>query len=536
MIPDIAALHRAMSRVSAGSLLASGIALLALALRLLAGPRPIDDAYITFRYARNLAGGLGLVYNPGQHVLGTSTPLFAAILASIAAATGLDPPSAAVAVSALADAVTAFLVYRLALGLRFPGWAALACAATWCLYPVAFRYAIGGMESSVATALVLAAVSAHLSRRSGWAMALAGLAVLARPDMLAVAAILLAAAGLEARRLPVRGALILAAVLLPWLVVAAWQYGTPIPQSLYAKTQAIYAVPRLENAWQILYWIGGLALAGPIDLAADGLSVYLTGPSRLLACAVGGLLLLAWAAGALGAVRSDPRRAPLLAIPVVVGAAYAVAGLRGTLMAEWYLVPLAPFFFLGLFAVILRACRPDEGPLHLGAAAALGALLLAAQLAGIEAVRSPGWSVAPRIARTEREELYRQAALYLRPHLAPADTVAAAEIGAFGYYCDCRILDTVGLVTPEALRYYPLPAASYAVNYAVPPDLIKDAAPRFLVSLDVFIRRSLEDAEWFRRDYERIWHADTAIFGSRGLEVFRRSPAASGGGRSRAGR
>ena len=25
-----------------------------------------DDAYITFRYARNLAEGLGLVYNPGE--------------------------------------------------------------------------------------------------------------------------------------------------------------------------------------------------------------------------------------------------------------------------------------------------------------------------------------------------------------------------------------------------------------------------------------------------------------------------------------
>ena len=29
---------------------------LALALRLAAGPWPVDDAYITFRYARNLAG------------------------------------------------------------------------------------------------------------------------------------------------------------------------------------------------------------------------------------------------------------------------------------------------------------------------------------------------------------------------------------------------------------------------------------------------------------------------------------------------
>ena len=33
-----------------------------------------DDAYITYRYARNLADGAGFVYNPGERVLGTTPP------------------------------------------------------------------------------------------------------------------------------------------------------------------------------------------------------------------------------------------------------------------------------------------------------------------------------------------------------------------------------------------------------------------------------------------------------------------------------
>ena len=53
----------------------------ALAARLVTTPHPIDDAYITFRYARNLAEGLGLVYNPGEWVLGTTAPLWAVVLA-----------------------------------------------------------------------------------------------------------------------------------------------------------------------------------------------------------------------------------------------------------------------------------------------------------------------------------------------------------------------------------------------------------------------------------------------------------------------
>ncbi len=61
-------------------------AMVALAARLLTGPHVIDDAYITFRYARNLAEGLGLVYNPGEWVLGTTAPLWAIL-------PGWQPPS-----------------------------------------------------------------------------------------------------------------------------------------------------------------------------------------------------------------------------------------------------------------------------------------------------------------------------------------------------------------------------------------------------------------------------------------------------------
>ena len=40
----------------------------------------MDDPYITYRYARNLAEGHGLTYNPGELVLGTTSPFFAIIL------------------------------------------------------------------------------------------------------------------------------------------------------------------------------------------------------------------------------------------------------------------------------------------------------------------------------------------------------------------------------------------------------------------------------------------------------------------------
>jgi hypothetical protein len=38
--------------------------------------RGSDDAYISYRYARNLSRGLGLVFNPGEKVEGYSNLLY----------------------------------------------------------------------------------------------------------------------------------------------------------------------------------------------------------------------------------------------------------------------------------------------------------------------------------------------------------------------------------------------------------------------------------------------------------------------------
>lgn len=46
--------------------------------------RGYDDPYITYRYAHNLAHGLGFVYNPDTPTLSTTAPLFGLILTPIA--------------------------------------------------------------------------------------------------------------------------------------------------------------------------------------------------------------------------------------------------------------------------------------------------------------------------------------------------------------------------------------------------------------------------------------------------------------------
>ena len=92
------------------------IFMIAVTARLLPGTRTIDDSFITYRYARNILAGNGFVYNPGEKVLGTTTPLYTALMAAGAALSGgaqAPFPVISLWVNALADSLTWLLLIRL---------------------------------------------------------------------------------------------------------------------------------------------------------------------------------------------------------------------------------------------------------------------------------------------------------------------------------------------------------------------------------------------------------------------------------------
>src|SRR5436190_22163459 len=66
-----------------------------------------EDALISLRYARNLAAGLGLVYNPGERVFGATTPLFVLLLGGLSALHVTDPLFWAKLLCIAADGATA---------------------------------------------------------------------------------------------------------------------------------------------------------------------------------------------------------------------------------------------------------------------------------------------------------------------------------------------------------------------------------------------------------------------------------------------
>ena len=212
-----------------------------------------DDAFISFRYARNLVLGEGLVWNPGEHVEGYSNFLWTlAIAAGLRA--GLEPIGLSFALGLVCFVASLLFTYSLAL--RLTGIRTDALTAVFLLgtnYTFAC-YATGGLETQLQTCLLLAATHgvftgplagdwerARLARLS----LLFSLALLTRLDSAVPVAVLGGASLLalaRARDLSFTRPQALAALLLPGaLPLAAWlawkvaYYGDPLPNSFYVK-------------------------------------------------------------------------------------------------------------------------------------------------------------------------------------------------------------------------------------------------------------------------------------------------------------
>jgi arabinofuranosyltransferase len=213
-----------------------------------------DDAFISFRYARNFAEGHGLVFNPGlERVEGYSNFLWVLLLGAFHRLGAPIEPTA-LALSLAATAALWVLVARETL--RIPpgqGRAALVLIPCWAL-AITRSVAVwssSGLETRlfetllVAGALRLNTEIEALDRgetRRPWAAVLLGFATWTRADGMLLAGMAIAVAALYLlwrRRLPIQR---IAVQVAPFIVLVAFQfgfrlayYGEWLPNTYYAK-------------------------------------------------------------------------------------------------------------------------------------------------------------------------------------------------------------------------------------------------------------------------------------------------------------
>lgn len=262
-------------------------------------PWTLDDAYITFRYADNLANGLGPVYNPGEVVEGYTTFLWMAML-SAASSLGLDLVGVSKVYGALATLGTLLLVSfadRFVDGLpRRVAWYGGLLVAT---SPILTRWAMSGMEVPLVALLITAATLVHLRDRSREAASmplalgaglLCALAAMTRPD----AGLIFGVLGLDRLLSVVRRrrhalpamlffALVFAAVFGTYFAWRYTYYGWLLPNTFYVKVGAtgmqLLRGMYYLNTWLVIAPVVGAALVASVVPLRRGMAVPLAAGS-----------------------------------------------------------------------------------------------------------------------------------------------------------------------------------------------------------------------------------------------------------------
>jgi hypothetical protein len=272
-----------------------------------------DDAFISFRYAENLVGGHGLVFNVGERVEGYTNFAWTLLIA-LGMRLGIDPLACTRWLGL--GCLLATLLLLVGASRRISGggpWLPIAACAL-ALNPHVQLFATGGLETPLFWLLVtlLLLLAAWAERPATFVLtgAVGTLAAMTRPDGLLPCAIVGTWALWRAacRRLPWRCVLALALPGILLFVPYFWwkwsYYGDPLPNTFYAKTAHD---PYLSQGLLYLrlffgcYW--GLALGGLAVVTVAFVRPQLThartdGLSQLtLAFVAGYLAFVAWVGG-----------------------------------------------------------------------------------------------------------------------------------------------------------------------------------------------------------------------------------------------
>lgn len=526
--------HRSLRRIFS-QILPIAIALFAVALRLNAGPRTIDDSFITYRYSRNILVGNGFVFNPGEHVLGTTTPLYTLLLVLLAIPFGganANFPILSYFLNALIDGATCLLLYRFGV-LIHSSLLGMATSLAFALAPYSVTFSIGGLETSLYVFLLVGTGYTHLKEYFEWSAFLASLALLTRPDALILILPLMIDFLLQTYQKSKRNHVfwqkkeirhLLRVVLLFTIPCAIWYFfaylyfGSFFPNSITAKALA-YRLPENSALVRLIqHYATPFSEDETFGKWGIGVGLFLY-PS------------LAWFGG-LQLIRKTKRSLALVLFPWLYFLVFAIAN---PLIFRWYLTPPLPFYFLCILTGILTFweqlflgfSRPNP---HLTWWILTPQVFFTIMIPTL--LIFPTWHLhpdhgqdrlAPQMAYIQLELHYEKAADFLKAHSSiplPQITIAAGDVGVLGYRTNARILDTVGLNSPQTLPYYPLDPEMYAINYAIPTQLILDELPEYVIILEVYSRNTLLVSEEFLSSYRLIYHIDTDIYGSKGLLIF----------------
>ena len=490
-----------------------------------------DDVLISMRYARNLARGLGLVYNPGEHVEGFTNPLltFLGTLAHLAGVAPRHLPLALDGINVAASVATLVLLWRFWGQGRDQARAGRIAAALYLLAGQHLFYAHAGYEVYLQGLLLAYGVSRFDRLGPGGAL-LVGLLPLAHATSLP-SVLVLALAVLAFHPSPLRRRLALGVLaLLPAVAYQAFRvryYGDWVPNTFWLK-------------------VGAGKMAGGFVYARAWVRLVL--PAALLAIpAVGALPHALRRPDGARAYLRDPASCRLLVAVVVL-----VAHLGEVVSVGGDYFPLSRFLFpctvllaalAGRGAVEIATWgrgRPAPGQ-RLAVRAALAATALAAIIWPVYNVRANHELIQ---GRADWNVHHLALGLALRDNTPPETSVALFALGYAGYFGDRPAIDMLGKADRHIARRPANPHRAIAHNktdfdyvLARRPDLVELALrPAALVNAADLVQASATNPHGYQAElalnsvFERDFAAHPVTDGAgRPIRLYARadSPAAA---------
>ena len=440
-----------MKRVRPGTLVLWGLLLLSILINLIWHSYTgfiRDDAFITFRYASNIAGGHGFTYNLGENVYGTSSPGLALIMAAWLTFSN-NPVIGSLILDIMASVIALYYVWNLLEDRRITDLQRALIIFILIWSDKVLLHFMEGMESPLVVSCMLASLYYMTRDRPIAAGIVAGLMLWFRLDS-ALWVPVLAVVFVYRQRYIFKDIfiflLITSLVYLPWLIFAWSTFGTIIPQTAIAK-QVAYGLsmqPWNQRA-AFLFWFT------PFTLLIDPLI------TRAIAVLTIGISLFgAWTWRGSSWVRA-------LVLFLILQSAALVA-LNMTVEQRYYVTAfyvMLILFGLGLITVYRRLDLRWTWGAGLFAIYAVSALAFAL----------------PRVQHMRDQQLYVYGTLanmgtWLRENSAPGSFVYLEPLGYVGYYSERFMLDDVGFVTPAVVPLKRGGLDSFILAHYLQPDYI----------------------------------------------------------------
>lgn len=453
-----------------------------------------EDALITTLHSENFYHGLGLTHfriDDPKPLHGFTSPisvLIPLVADFVHVGWGLGFQKL---ISLLAGPVAVWFAYRVLREYLAPGnrAAAVLGAGYIAVEHHQILWGMAGMETQLATAILLSSVFFLLSGRFKACAITCGLSLLARPDFLLWVVIAGIAITFECHRgknfRPLLQFVILVTMIYgPWLVFTTLYYGSPIPNTIIAKrlgyvgfweTPASFPARMIDAA--VVSVIDIFAPLEPV-FGGNGTGFLPLVPGYWMAV----LCLVVIAAGFV--VDVELRRWRFWPLYGFAAASTAFFTFRAPVIFGWYVIPLC-----ALLAILLAKGVADlAGFLTNRRDTVFSWVVTALYLAGFAVVLPTTFRAERNIQQLVETNVRAAIGIYLS-HTPVQTTIAGEPLGYIGYYSRRTYYDYPGLCSRKVVNWlkdheYPRVSKKFAVFAYLRPDYLVLRKPEYQTLLE----------------------------------------------------